>query len=1120
MSVKKTTIKKALLPAAGLGTRFLPATKASPKEMLPIVDKPLIEYAVEEAEACGIEEFVIITGKNKRAIEDHFDIAYKLENNLREKGKENLIKKINRYKHVSFAYIRQGEPLGLGHAVSCARPFVKDEPVAVLLSDDIIPPGETLLKDMIALYEETGGPVIALMRVPPEDIHRYGVIKGTELREGVYEITDLVEKPAPEDAPSDLAIIGRYILTPDIFEMLEGLAPGSGGEIQLTDALMALAKKRKVYGLLFKGKRYDAGDKLGFLKATVDFALANGSLAGDFRDYLLETVENLRRPDGPADKKGGTMAEIDDNDDLENQLPEEGEPDRQDLEIPDVLPVLPVRDIVVFPYMILPLFVGREMSVKAIEESLARDKMILLLTQRDLNVENPTTEELYSVGVVGLIMRMLKLPDGRIKVLVQGLNKARVKKYVKLEPFFEASVEKIEDEPAKDLTIEAEAMIRTVQDLMDKAVSLGKNILPDVMVVIENLDDPGRLADLVASNLGLKTPQAQEMLDITDPLERLKKISDILGREIELLQVQQKIQSQAKGEIDKSQREQLKAIQKELGEIDERAEEVREYKKKIKDAKMPSKVVKEAEKQLGRLRKMHPDSAESGTIRTYLDWMVELPWSKSTKDMLNIKQAKKILDEDHYDLEKIKDRMLEYLSVRKLNAKMKGPILCFIGPPGVGKTSLGKSIARALGREFVRMSLGGVRDEAEIRGHRRTYVGALPGRIIQGIKQAGTNNPVFMLDEVDKIGSDYRGDPSSALLEVLDPEQNFSFADHYLSVPFDLSKVMFITTANMSDTIPGPLRDRMEVIRLSGYTAQEKLGIARIYLVPKQLKEHGITEKILRLSDQALLLLISQYTREAGVRNLEREIANLCRKVARGIAEKKKKKYSITAGNVSTYLGVPRYLPEEEMTMDEVGVATGLAWTESGGDIIYIEATTMLGKGNLTLTGHLGDVMKESAHAALSFIRSRSKALGIKPDVFSKIDLHIHVPAGAIPKDGPSAGITMATAIASALTGKKISRKCAMTGEVTLRGRVLPIGGLKEKALAAKRHSIKTVLIPARNKKDLEDIPKYVMKDMEFIPVETMDEVLKIALAGKARKKTVQRKSGRKKSGRKKSGGK
>ncbi len=805
------------------------------------------------------------------------------------------------------------------------------------------------------------------------------------------------------------------------------------------------------------------------------------------------------------------MGEIAENEELE-QIAEEGQ-DRQDLEIPETLPVLPVRDIVVFPYMILPLFVGREMSIKAIEESLARDKMVLLLTQKDLNVENPGTDELYEVGVVGLIMRMLKLPDGRIKVLVQGLNKARVKKYTKLEPYFEAKVEKIEDEPAQDLSIEAEALIRTVKDLMDKAVSLGKNILPDVMVVIENLEEPGRLADLIASNLGLKTHQAQEMLAISDSLERLKKINDILGREIELLQVQQKIQSQAKGEIDKSQREyflreQLKAIQKELGEIDERVEEVREYKKKIKDAKMPANVVKEAEKQLGRLRKMHPDSAESGTIRTYLDWMVELPWSKSTKDMLNIKQAKKVLDADHYDLEKIKDRILEYLSVRKLNAKMKGPILCFIGPPGVGKTSLGKSIARALGREFVRLSIGGVRDEAEIRGHRRTYVGALPGRIIQGIKQAGTNNPVFMLDEVDKIGTDYRGDPSSALLEVLDPEQNNAFADHYLSVPFDLSKVMFITTGNMTDTIPGPLRDRMELIRLSGYTAQEKLGIAKIYLVPKQLKEHGITEKILRLSDQALLLLISQYTREAGVRNLEREIANLCRKVARGIAEKKKKKYSITAGNVSSYLGVPRYLPEEEMRKDEVGVATGLAWTETGGDIIYIEATTMLGKGNLTLTGHLGDVMKESAHAALSFVRSQAKSLDIKPDIFSKIDLHIHVPAGATPKDGPSAGITMATAIASALTGRSVSRTCAMTGEVTLRGRVLPIGGLKEKALAAKRHGIKTVLIPARNKKDLEEIPKYVMKDMEFIPVETMDEVLKAALQSKARKKTSRRKSG------------
>ena len=793
------------------------------------------------------------------------------------------------------------------------------------------------------------------------------------------------------------------------------------------------------------------------------------------------------------------MADTGDSEILEQQTADVL--DHQDLEVPDTLPVLPVRDIVVFPYMILPLFVGRDISIKAIDEALAKNKMILLLTQKDVNVENPTSEELYNVGVVGLIMRMLKLPDGRIKVLVQGLSKARVKKFLREEPYFEVEVEKIEDEPQESLSLEAEAMIRTVKEQMDMAVSLGKNILPDVLVVIENLEDPGRLADLVASNLGLKTHQAQEVLEITEPLERLSKISDILSREVELLNVQQKIQSKAKGEIDKTQREyflreQQKAIQKELGDIDERAEEAREYKKKIKDAKMPPTVAKEAEKQLGRLQKMHPDSAESGTIRTYLDWMVELPWSVTTKDMLNIKAAKKVLDEDHYDLEKIKDRILEYLSVRKLNAKMKGPILCFIGPPGVGKTSLGKSIARALGREFVRMSIGGVRDEAEIRGHRRTYVGALPGRIIQGIKQAGTSNPLFMLDEVDKIGMDYRGDPSSALLEVLDPEQNFAFQDHYLGVPFDLSKVMFITTANMGDTIPGPLRDRMEVIRLSGYTTEEKLGIAKNFLVPKQLKEHGITSQILKISEKALAEVITQYTREAGVRNLEREIANLCRKVARDIAEKKKKKFSINAGGVAKYLGAPRFLDEEEMSKDEVGVATGLAWTEAGGDIIYIEATTMQGKGALTLTGHLGDVMKESAQAALSYVRSNAKTLGIKPEVFARTDLHVHVPAGATPKDGPSAGITMATAIASAFTGKPVKRIIAMTGELTLRGRVLPIGGLKEKALAAKRHGVKVVLVPARNKKDLEDIPKYVLRDMEFRFVEDMGEVLSLALAG------------------------
>jgi len=782
----------------------------------------------------------------------------------------------------------------------------------------------------------------------------------------------------------------------------------------------------------------------------------------------------------------------------------EKEVDR-DTPIPGNIPVLPVRDIVVFPYMIIPLFVGREISIRAIEQALGESRMILLLSQKDLNVENPATTDLYETGTVGMIMRMLKLPDGRVKILVQGLAKAKVKGFTQTEPFIKADILKMEESKPAALTIEEEAQIRTVKEQLDKAVSYGKTILPDIMVVIENLDDPGRLADLVASNLGLKTDQAQEILEITDPTTKLKRVSDILGREIELLIVQQKIQSEARGEIDKTQREyflreQLKAIQKELGDIDERAEEVREFKKKIEDARMPEKVLREAEKQLKRLEKMHPDSAEAATIRTYLDWLVELPWAKSTKDNLDIKIAKKVLNDDHYDLEKVKERILEYLSVRKIKEKMKGPILCFIGPPGVGKTSLGRSIARSLGREFVRMSLGGVRDEAEIRGHRRTYVGALPGRIIQGIKQAGTNNPVFMLDEIDKIGMDFRGDPSSALLEVLDPEQNFAFADHYLAVPFDLTNVMFITTGNLTDTIPSPLRDRMEIIYLSGYTTEEKLGIARKYLLPKQLDEHGLTSKILTIADTALNLLISQYTREAGVRNLEREIANLCRKVAKRIAEGKEKTFMITVKNLQTFLGVPKYLPEEEMEHDEVGVSTGLAWTEAGGDIIYIEATTMKGRGSLTLTGQLGDVMKESAQAALSYVRSTAKSLGIKDDIFSKTDIHIHVPAGAIPKDGPSAGITIATAVASVFTGRPVNKNIAMTGEVTLRGRVLPIGGLKEKTLAAKRMGIRKVILPKRNKKDLEDIPKYIKKDMEFIFAETMEQVLKAALKGKKQK--------------------
>ncbi len=786
------------------------------------------------------------------------------------------------------------------------------------------------------------------------------------------------------------------------------------------------------------------------------------------------------------------MADIDTNE------TQEGQP----IEIPEKLPLLPIRDIVIFPYMILPLFVGRDMSIKAIDDALSGNRMILLVAQKDVNTENPGPPDLYEVGTVGMIMRMLKLPDGRVKILVQGLAKARIKEYAQLEPYFQVEIQKVEElKPAK-LTLEVEALMRNVKEQVEKMSSLGKIMLPDVMVVIENIDDPGKLADLVASNLGLKVETAQGILEIFDPVEKLKSINEIISKELEVLTMQQKIQADARGEIDKSQREyflreQMKAIQKELGEVDERTEEINELRKKIEEAKMPEKVHAEAEKQLKRLERMHPDAAESGVIRTYIETLVELPWSYSSEDNLDIKAAKNVLDEDHYDLEKVKDRILEYLSVRKLKDKLKGPILCFVGPPGVGKTSLGRSIARALGREFYRMSLGGIRDEAEIRGHRRTYVGAMPGRIIQGIKTCGTNNPVFMLDEVDKVGADFRGDPSAALLEVLDPEQNFAFSDHYLGVPFDLTNVMFITTANLADPIIPALRDRMEVIHLAGYTEEEKMGIARKFLIPRQLAENGITEEDINISDAALRNLVSNYTRESGLRNLEREIGNVCRKVARQIAEGRKKAVRITPGSLHKYLGPPRFLPEEEREKDEVGVSTGLAWTETGGDILYIEATTMKGKGGVTLTGHLGEVMKESAQAALSYVRSRASELGIKEDVFGKTDIHIHVPAGAIPKDGPSAGVTMATAITSALSGRPVSKDVAMTGEVTLRGRVLPIGGLKEKTLAARRAGIKTVIIPKRNSKDLDDLPKIVKQSLKFVLAESMDGVLEAALAKK-----------------------
>ena len=775
--------------------------------------------------------------------------------------------------------------------------------------------------------------------------------------------------------------------------------------------------------------------------------------------------------------------------------------------MPETVPVLPVRDMVVYPFMILPLYVGREKSIRAVEEALSRDRLILLVAQKDAEVEDPNSQEIYPIGTVTMIMRVLKMPDGRVKILVQGLARTRILEFLRKEPYFEARIAEILDDEVPTMGVELEALIRTVKEQVSRSASVGKQISPDILVIINNLDHPGRLADLVASHLDLKVEQAVEILEITSPEERLRRISDFLRNEIELLEVQQRIQSQAKEEIDKTQREyylreQLRAIQKELGETDERQQEIDEFSAKIEKAKMPSQVAAEAKTQLNRLARMHPDAAEASVVRTYLEWLIELPWSKQTRDKIDIERARKILDEDHYNLEKVKERILEYLAVRKLKKnKMKGPILCFVGPPGVGKTSLGRSIARALGRKFVRISLGGVRDEAEIRGHRRTYIGALPGKIIQGIKTAGTNNPVFMMDEVDKVGADFRGDPSAALLEVLDPEQNVAFTDHYLGVAFDLSKVMFITTANMADTILPALKDRMETIEISGYTEEEKLHIARRYLIPRQLKEHGITEGHLQLTDEGVLKIIRGYTREAGLRNLEREIATVCRKVAKEVAAGRTEPFRVTAQNLHRFLKAPRYLPEPEQEQDEVGVGTGLAWTQAGGDIMYVEATVMKGKGQLLLTGHLGEVMKESAQAALSYARARAPELRVKEDLFSKVDIHIHVPAGAIPKDGPSAGITMATALVSALTRVPVKRSVAMTGEVTLRGKVLPVGGVKEKVLAARRGGITTVLLPQKNDKDVKELPKTIRRGMHFVFVEHMDQVLAAALVRPVKEK-------------------
>ena len=788
------------------------------------------------------------------------------------------------------------------------------------------------------------------------------------------------------------------------------------------------------------------------------------------------------------------MAETD-KDDLVTIIDEE---ERQDV-VPEALPLMPVRDVVIFTDMLLPLFVGRKKSIRAVEEALAKDGYILLATQKDPNVENPGADDIYSIGTIGRILRMLKLPDGRAKALVQGVAKARIKRYLRTRSFYRVKIETLVEPEPGEMSIEVEALMRNVREYSEKILALRGELTNDVSAILDSIDNPGKLADLVASNLKLKIEEAQEVLENVDPVKRLEKVNALLSREMSLSTIQAKIQSEVKDEISKNQRdyflrEQMRAINRELGEGDDRAQEIEDYQGKIRKSGMSKEAREEAHKQLRRLEQMHSDSAEATIIRTYLDWMVEVPWRKASKDMLDLAYARKVLDREHYGLNKIKDRILEYLSVRKLNPNMKGPILCLVGPPGVGKTSLGQAIAKAMKRKFTRMSLGGIHDEAEIRGHRRTYIGALPGRIIQGLKQCGVNNPVFMMDEIDKLGSDFRGDPSSALLEALDPEQNGAFSDHYLNLPFDLSKVMFILTANQTDTIPSPLLDRMEVINLPGYTEEEKHKIAEGYLIPRQTKNNGLTARNIRFSAGAVDLMITEYTLEAGLRNLERELGTICRKVARKIAEGRKGPYFITQKNLSRYLGPPSFQPELDKDESQVGLVTGLAWTQTGGEVLYVETSMMPGKGELIMTGQLGEVMQESGRAAMSYARANVERLGVKRDIFENYDFHIHVPAGAIPKDGPSAGIAMATGLISVLSGRPVNKDVAMTGEISLRGRVLPIGGLKEKALGALRGKVFTVIIPEKNRKDLMDIPANVKRKLKFMTVQHVDEVLDIAL--------------------------
>ncbi|MCK4583852.1 endopeptidase La [candidate division WOR-3 bacterium] len=770
--------------------------------------------------------------------------------------------------------------------------------------------------------------------------------------------------------------------------------------------------------------------------------------------------------------------------------------------IPEELPILPIKGTIVFPLIIVPLVAVKERAIKLIDDALEGDKILGLVAQKNLKKEIPGKDDVYRVGTASTIAKMLRFPDGSLRLLVQGISRIRIKEFTQEEPYLKATVKIIEERWEKGVKVEA--LMRNIVSMFQKLIELSPHLPEELEAIVINIEEPGRLADFIVANLNFELEDKQKILETFGPVKRLQNLTPILMKEINILELGAKIRSQVKDEIDEDQRkfylrEQLKAIQKELGEKDERTIEIEELKKKIKKAKMPKDVEKVAMKELERLGVIPVQAAEYHVIRTYLDWLVNLPWSKETKDNLAIKEVEKVLNDDHYNLEDVKERIIEFLAVRKLKKDSKGPILCFIGPPGVGKTSLGKSIARALGRKFVRFSLGGVRDEAEIRGHRRTYVAALPGRIIQGIKHAGSNNPVFMLDEVDKIGVDFRGDPAAALLEVLDPEQNNSFSDHYLEVAFDLSKVMFITTGNIIDPIPPALKDRMEIITLPGYIIQEKLEIAKSFLIPRQVKENGLSKKLIKFTDNAILEIVNDYTREAGVRNLERSIGSICRKVARKVAEGRKTLSIVNKGNVKEFLGPAKYYSEIAERTGGVGIATGLAWTRAGGEILFVEATKMHGKKCLTLTGQMGDVMQESAEAALSYIRSNAKKFGIDGNFYDKYDIHIHIPEGAIPKDGPSAGITMSVALASLLTEKPVKPDVAMTGEITLRGKILPIGGVKEKVMAAKRAGIKEIILPEKNRSNLEEISDKVKRGIKFVFIDCIDDAIQEALERKKR---------------------